>query len=68
MIRMVLRSDYDEAHPPSKSFTVISAKEGSVSFAGRDTIEVRIEVSVEQLQAILRGCWKLLPPEERPCP
>lgn len=68
MIRMVLRADYEESHPPSRSFTVISAKEGSVSFGGYDTVEVRIEVSVEQLQEILRGCWKLLPPEERPCP
>lgn len=68
MIRIVLRSDYKEKHPPSKCFTVMNAEKRTMNFSGLDTEVTNIEVSVEQLQEILRGLWKLLPPVERPCP
>lgn len=67
MIRVLLVSEVDEKDPPSAFFAARAAAIKPPSFPGGPSL-VEVEVSVAQLQEMVRRLWRLLPPAERPCP
>ena len=65
MLRVIIKADHKETHPPSVAFAVMGVEMTPGVVEGVDT---EVTVSVHQLQEMLRRLWRLLPPEDRPTP